>query len=713
MIRQFELVERVKSYDPGADEGILNRAYVYAMKKHGSQKRESGDPYFSHPIEVAGILTDLKLDDSSIVTALLHDVVEDTDATLEEIEQVFGPNICRLVDGVTKLTRLELQSEQTRHAENFRKLVLAMSEDIRVLLVKLADRLHNMRTLDSVRSEEKRRRIARETMDIYAPLAERIGMQRFKDELEDLAFAQLNADARESIQARLEYLKRTGVDLSQKIVEQLQHGLAEDGIEAQVSGRIKSPYSIWRKMQRRNVGFEQLSDLMAFRVVVRDVADCYQALGMLHSRYPVVPGRFKDYISTPKPNGYRSLHTGLIGPERQRIEVQIRTRELHEVAEFGVAAHWKYKQGAQQVEGRQYRWLRELLDILEHASNPEEFLEHTKLEMFQDQVFCFTPKGDLIALPSGATPIDFAYAVHSEVGDTCVGCKVNSRMVPLRSQLKNGDQVDIITSRAQTPSPDWEAFVVTGKAKSRIRRFIRLKERDQYGELGRQMLQKAFRQEGYDFTEKAIETVLKKFHCEQPADLYAAVGQGNRSAREVLVAVFPGVRDSKKKNDIVVPIGRARQGKAKDSAVPIKGLIPGMAVHYAHCCHPLPGDRIVGIVTTGKGVTVHTIDCETLASFQDTPERWVDIAWDVVENSEHMLGRLHVVIANEPGSLGSLSTVIGKNQGNISNLKITNRSIDFFEMLIDVEVTDVKHLTNIIAALRATPVITSVERARA
>ena len=713
MIRQFELVERVKSYDSGADEDALNRAYVYAMKKHGSQKRESGDPYFAHPIEVAGILTELKLDDNSIITALLHDTVEDTDTTLEDLDSLFGKDIARLVDGVTKLTRLELQSEQTKHAENFRKLVLAMSEDIRVLLVKLADRLHNMRTLHYVKSEEKRRRIARETMDIYAPLAERIGMQRFKDELEDLAFSELNGDARASIDARLQFLKRSEEDLPARIVDELRRALAEDGVEAWVSGRVKSPYSIWRKMQRRNVAFEQISDIMAFRVVVEDIENCYQTLGILHSRYPVVPGRFKDYISTPKPNGYRSLHTGIIGPQRHRIEAQIRTREMHEVAEYGVAAHWKYKQTAQHLDGRQYRWIRELLDILEHASNPEEFLEHTKLEMFQDQVFCFTPKGDLIALPSGATPVDFAYAVHSEVGDTCVGAKVNGRMVPLRALLRNGDQVEIVTSRAQTPSPDWESFIVSGKAKARIRRFIRQEEREQYGELGRQMLQKAFRQEGYEFTEKALEGVLKKFKADGVADLYAAVGQGNRGAREVVTAVFPGVREADK-SDVVVPIARARgrQSKAKDNAVPIKGLIPGMAVHFAHCCHPLPGDRIVGIVTTGKGVTVHTIDCETLASFQDTPERWVDLAWDVVEGDGHHLGRLHVVIANEPGSLGTLSTIIGKNLGNISNLKITNRSVDFFEMLIDVEVTDVKHLTNIIAALRATPVITSVERAR-
>jgi GTP pyrophosphokinase len=713
MMRQFELVERIKAYDPGADEEAVNRAYVFAMKLHGAQTRESGDPYFSHPIEVAGILTELKLDDSSIITALLHDLVEDTDTSLDDIERMFGKDIARLVDGVTKLTRLELQSEQTRHAENFRKLVLAMSEDIRVLLVKLADRLHNMQTLHYVQSPEKRRRIARETMEIYAPLAERIGMQRFKDELLDLAFAELNPDGRASILARLEFLKGEGDDLPPRIIDQLKSGLAEDGVESWVSGRMKTPYSIWTKMQHKDVAFEQLSDIMAFRIVVADVSECYLALGALHGRYPVVPGRFKDYVSTPKPNGYQSVHTGLIGPERQRIEVQIRTREMHDVAELGVAAHWKFKQGDFKVDGRQYRWLRELLDILEHAPNPEEFLEHTKLEMFQDQVFCFTPKGDLIALPGGATPVDFAYAVHSEVGDTCVGAKVNGRILPLRSKLQNGDQVEILTSKAQTPSPDWERFVVSGKAKARIRRFIHLKEREQYGELGRQMLEKAFREEDYEVTEKALAGVLKKFRCSSVDDLCALVGKGNHTAREVLVAVFPGVKQVARSMR-VWPFrrGRGRDAKAKTAKLPIKGLIPGMAVHYAQCCHPLPGERIVGIVTTGKGVTVHTIDCETLESFQDTPERWVDISWEVDEESEPMIGRLHLMVSNEPGSLGDLSTIIGKNHGNISNLKITNRSIDFFEMLVDVEVQDAKHLSNIIAALRATPVITSVERAR-
>ena len=714
MIRQFELVEKVRSYDPGADEGLLNRAYVFAMKAHGSQTRASGDPYFSHPLEVAGILTDLKLDSASIATALLHDIVEDTEASLSDIELLFGPDIARLVDGVTKLTRLELQSEQTKHAENFRKLLLAMSEDIRVLLVKLADRLHNMQTLHFVRNPDKRRRIARETMDIYAPLAERIGMQRFKDELQDLAFAVLNSDARDSILARLNFLREQGGDLLERVREQLARDLEEGGVEAQVLGRLKSPYSIWRKMEQRNLSFEQLADTVAFRVVVPTVGDCYHALGVLHSRYPTVPGRFKDYISTPKPNGYRSLHTGLIGPEQQRIEVQIRTREMHEIAEFGVAAHWKYKQGAQMVDGRQYRWVRELLDILDHASNPEEFLEHTKLEMFQDQVFCFTPKGDLIALPRGATPLDFAYAVHSEVGDTCVGAKVNGRMVPLRTRLANGDQVQIVTSKAQTPSPDWEKFAVTGKARARIRRFVRAREREQYIELGRNMLEKAFRQEGQDLTEKALKGGLKKLKADSVQDLHFSVGTGHTSALEVVRAVYPSTKERSGWRK-VVSIGRSKskRDKAQDQAIPIKGLIPGMALHYAHCCHPLPGDRIVGIVTTGKGVTVHTIDCDTLQTFAETPERWVDLAWDVDGSSVPFLGRLHVVVANEPGSLGNLSTVIGKNDGNISNLKITNRSIDFFEMLIDVEVKDLKHLTDIMAALRAMSVITSVERARA
>ena len=716
MIRQVELVEKIRSYDPDADEDSLNRAYVYAMKAHGSQTRASGDPYFSHPLEVAGIITEYRLDAASVITALLHDTVEDTAASLEEIKDSFGEEVARLVDGVTKLTRIELQSDHAKQAENFRKLVLAMSEDIRVLLVKLADRLHNMRTLFHIQNADKRRQIAMETMDIYAPLAERIGMQAMRSELQDLAFAELNPDARSSILARLEFLREQGGDVVPRILKQLSATLDGAGVEATVSGREKTPYSVWYKMQHRDVGFEQLSDIMAFRVVVDTVEDCYQALGAVHGAYPVVPSRFKDYISTPKPNGYQSLHTGVFGPERQRIEIQIRTAPMHDVAEFGVAAHWQYKHGVDRTDGRQYRWLRELLDILEQAAGPEEFLEHTKLEMFQDQVFCFTPRGDLITLPSRATPVDFAYAVHSEIGDRCVGAKINKRIMPLRTQLRNGDQVEILTSKAQTPSPTWERFVVTGKARARIRRFIRTKEHDQYAKLGRAILQRAFRAEGYDLTDKGLAGVKSVFGVDSTDDLMAEVGAGRITGRRVVEAVYPGTK-SKPKDEKIIPLTRARKSAAakkdKGEAIPIKGLIPGMAVHYAGCCHPLPGDRIVGIIASGRGVTIHTIECETLATHADEPERWLDVSWEVDSQSpEAHVARVTLTVLNEPGNLGDLSTVIAKNQGNISNLKITNRTPEFFDMLIDIEVRDLKHLTNIIAALRAAPAINSVERAR-
>ena len=711
MMRQPDLVDLVKSYDPDADEAVLNRAYVYSMKAHGAQLRESGDPYFSHPVEVAGLLAQMKLDTASVATGLLHDTVEDTVATLDDIEGRFGGEIARLVDGVTKLSRLELQSDQSKQAENFRKLVLAMSEDIRVLLIKLADRLHNMQTLSFVKSPDKRRRIARETMDIYAPLAERIGMHRMKDQLEDLAFAELYPDARSSVTARLGFLRAKGGDIVARITDELTRKLTDGGLTvASVNGREKSAYSIWRKMQRKDVPFEQLADVMAFRVLVDDIGECYHALGIIHSAYHVVPGRFKDYISTPKPNNYRSLHTGVIGPERQRIEVQIRTREMHEVAELGVAAHWIYKQESQRTDGTQYRWLRQLVDILEHSS-PEEFLEHTKLEMFQDQVFAFTPKGELIALPRGATPVDFAYAVHSQIGDTCVGAKINGRLLPLRTELVNGDQVEIVTSKNQTPSPTWERFVVTGKARARIRRYIRTQQRAQYLDLGKAIVQKAFRQEGQDFSEKPLQPVLKPLGYATTEDLYVAVGEGILTGREVVGAAFPQAPDAEK--DKVVPLSRARRrGSAKDNAVSIRGLIPGMALHFAGCCHPLPGDRIVGIVTTGRGVTIHTIDCDTLETYNDEPERWIDVAWSNDEAEPIHVGRINVTIANEPGNLGSLTTTIGKQGGNISNLKITNRSQDFFEIMVDIQVADVKQLSTIIAALRATPVINSVERAR-
>ena len=713
MIRQFELVERVKAYDPNVDEDALNRAYVFSMKAHGSQKRASGDPYFSHPLEVAGILADMRLDTSSIITALLHDVVEDTVCSLEDVEKIAGPEIARLVDGVTKLAKIEIQSDSPQ-AENFRKLVLAMSDDIRVLLVKLADRLHNMRTLHFIKSEEKRLAIARETMDIYAPLAERMGMQEIRDELDDLAFSVINPDARDSILTRLSYLRGEGGDLVRKILSELTATFKKEKLKVEISGREKKPHSIWRKMQTKAVEFEQLSDIMAFRVVVDSVDDCYRALGIIHGHNSVVPGCFKDYISTPKPNGYSSLHTTVIGPKKHRIELQIRTRDMDEVSELGVAAHWCYKQNVNPHEGRQYRWLRELLDIHEHASGPEEFLEHTKLEMFRDQVFCFTPHGDLIALPQGATPIDFAYAVHTEIGKTCNGAKVNGRVVPLRARLSNGDQVDIIRAKHHTASPAWEDVVVTGKARACIRRFIRNRQREEFVDLGRNILRKSFSKEDVAFTEKALKEVLDKFDYQSLDDIYAAVGSGLLSGREIIRALFPDLRDHEDDEGKVVSLSHVRGKRSrKEFAVPIKGLIPGVAVHFAGCCHPIPGDRIVGITNTGKGVTIHTIDCESLEKLADEPEKWLDVAWDAVSASvENHVGQLNIVLINEAGSLGMLSTVIGKNRSNITNLRITNRSTDFFEMVIDLEVRDVKHLADIIAALRANPKINSVERAR-
>jgi len=710
MLRQYELVDLVKSYDPDADEDALNKAYVFAMKKHGAQLRASGDPYYSHPVEVAGILTKFKLDSSSIVAGLLHDTVEDTDTTVDEISSLFGEQVAQLVDGLTKLAMIELKSKNDKQAENFRKLLLAMSEDIRVLLIKLADRLHNMRTLHFLQKPEKRARIARETLDIYAPLAERIGMQEVKSELEEIAFSELHKEAHDSIVARLNFLREKDSNLVPKIIAQLSKDMEENGIKATVSGREKTPYSIWRKMQMKNASFEQLSDIMAFRICVDDIASCYQALGIVHSKYHMVPRRFKDYISTPKPNGYQSIHTGVIGPENTRIEIQIRTFEMHEVGEKGVAAHWAYKQG-QKAEGKHYRWIRELLEILEQASNPEEFLENTKLEMYNDQVFCFTPKGDLIGLPANSTPVDFAYAVHSSVGDTCVGAKINGEIRPLRTVLQNGDQVEILTSKAQHPSTEWERFVVTGKAKAAIRRYVRTYKRDQFIVLGKEILERMFKGESLEFSEKGLVNVLPNFDAESIDDVFAKVGEGLVSGWDVLKAIYPAYKQSKL-NKVVdkVPVLKKVIRNKKSEPVKIKGLIPGMAVHFAGCCHPLPGDRIVGIVTTGKGVAVHTIDCQTLENYSSEPERWLDIAWGENAEADVHTGRLKIMLANEPGALAELSNLVARAEANISNLNIINRTISYFEILLDLDVKDLKHLTDIMTMLKGAKVISYVSR---
>ena len=708
MLRQYELVDLVKSYDPEADEDALNRAYVFAMKKHSGQFRTSGDPYYSHPIEVAGILTKFRLDSASIIAGLLHDTVEDTDTTIEEVRSLFGDQVASLVDGLTKLATIEQKSGNSKQAENFRKLLLAMSDDIRVLLIKLADRLHNMRTLHYC-PEDKRARIAKETLDIYAPLAERIGMQEVKDELEEIAFAELYKEAHDSILARLSFLREQGSDIIPKIIETLEKDMEENGIEATVTGREKAPYSIWKKMQQKNASFEQLSDIMAFRICVDDISACYQALGVIHSKYHMVPRRFKDYISTPKPNGYQSIHTGVIGPENTRIEVQIRTYQMHEIAEKGVAAHWAYKQG-QKAEGMNFRWIRELLEILEQADNPEEFLENTKLEMYNDQVFCFTPKGDLIGLPRGATPVDFAYAVHSRVGDTCVGAKVNGEIAPLRTVLQNGDQVDILTSKAQHPSTEWDRFVVTGKAKAAIRRYVRATKREQFVTLGKEILERLFKGEGLEFSDRVLVNVMQNFNAETIEDIFSKVGEGLITGWDVLRAVYPAYKQSKIDKMVETLKAPLFKKKKKTEPLKIKGLIPNMAVSFGKCCHPLPGDRIVGIVTTGKGVTVHKSDCKSLEKLTNQPERWLDIDWGDDALTEIHTARIKVMLANEPGALGDLSNLIAKEGANISNLNIVNRLVSYFELLIDIDVKDVEHLNHILSSLKSSKVVHSVVR---
>ncbi len=694
MLRQYELIERVKAYNPDADEALINRAYVFSMQKHGSQKRASGDPYYSHPIEVAGILTGLRLDDETIVTGMLHDTIEDTLTTHDEVAGKFGENIARLVDGVTKLSKIEAQSENERAAENLRKFLLAMSDDVRVLLVKLADRLHNMRTLHFIPDEAKRQRIARETMDIYAPLAERIGMYSFMNEMQTLAFQQLEPDSFASITKRLEEF-HTGGDQVARIGSGIRLLFSKAGIEAEVYGREKHPYSIWKKMAERHVSFEQLSDVMAFRAIVPDDDACYKAIGLLHRRWPMVPGRFKDYISTPKRNGYRSLHTAIIHSEKMRIEVQIRSRTMHEQAEYGLAAHWSYKQEGVRPD-KQVAWIRDLVEILDHADSAEEILEHTRMAMYHDRIFAFSPKGELIQLPKGATPVDFAYAVHTALGDQAVGAKINGRVVPLRTVIENGDQVEILKSKAQQPQPYWLGFAMTGKARAAIRRFVRHKERDEHIALGRKIYADIIKRLPLKLAKNALAQALKRLKLDSEDDLMVAIALQTIDDRAVLDAIMPGVA-----TDAALAINPSQR-----EPVSIKGLTPGVAYQLGACCHPVPGDRIVGLRRPDEAIEVHSIDCAQLANGVDAD--WIDLAWG--DGSEGAAARLQVIVRNEPGALGSVATIFGSNSANILNLRLEHRDAAFHTFEIDLEVNDRQHLLRIIAGLRATEVVAQAER---
>jgi RelA/SpoT family (p)ppGpp synthetase len=729
LMRQYELIDRVKQYNPKTNEDLLNRAYVYAMRAHGEQMRDSGDPYISHPLQVAAILTDLKLDDATIAAALLHDTIEDTDATRAEIDRLFGHDIGVLVEGLTKLKKLDLVSKEAKQAENLRKLLLAIADDVRVLLIKLADRLHNMRTLGH-RPPEARRRTAEETLDIYAPLAGRMGMQQMREELEDLAFRELNPEAYRVISERLEALAERSRRWIAEIEQQLTKKLADRGIAAEVSGRRKRAYSIWRKMERKAVGFEQLSDILGFRVVVATVAECYQALGIVHTSWPVVPGRFKDYISTPKQNDYRSLHSTVIGPGKQRVELQIRTRAMQQLAEYGIAAHALYKDGVGSPtemlsrESSAYAWLRRTIELLAEGSNPEEFLEHTKLELFHDQVFCFTPKGKLIALPRGATPIDFAYAVHTDVGNMAIGAKINGKIGPLSAPLQNGDEVQILTSSAQVAPPAaWESIVVTGKARASIRRATREAVRSQYSAFGRRLVERLCQRAKIAYSDEQLEGALPRLARTSIDDVMAAVGRSEMRAADVIRAMYPDYKDER-----VTPAApkaetgwfgfkRAKSVKFKlpsgggDGAIPIRGINTELPVRFAPNGGAVPGDRIVGIMTPGESITIYPIHSPALKEFEDQPERWVDLRWDLDETApQRYPARLAVQSVNEPGTLAQIAQVIAEHDGNIDNVKMTRQSPDFTEMTIDLEVYNLKHLTSIISQLRAKKVVANAER---
>jgi guanosine-3',5'-bis(diphosphate) 3'-pyrophosphohydrolase len=724
MMRQYDLVERVRSYNPDTDEDLLNRAYVYAMKAHGEQTRASGDPYFSHPLEVAAILTGLKLDDATIVAALLHDTIEDTEATRTEIDNIFGHEIGALVEGLTKLKRLELVSREAKQAENLRKLLLAIADDVRVLLIKLADRLHNMRTLEFV-PPASRQRIAEETLDIYAPLAGRMGMQEMREELEDLAFGTLDPEAHAVVMQRLDSLAERNRNLISEIESQLSTSLRKNGIAARVYGRRKQPFSIWTKMERKSVGFEQLSDIFGFRVVMSDVEACYRALGVVHTTWPVVPGRFKDYNSTPKQNDYRSIHTTVIGPGNQRVELQLRTEEMDRIAEFGIAAHAFYKDGVGSPtellnrESNAFAWLRHTIEMLSESANPEEFLEHTKLELFHDQVFCFTPKGKLIALPRQANVIDFAYAVHTDVGNSAVGCKINGKFAPLSSELQNGDEVEVLTSRAQSAPPSaWESLAVTGKARAAIRRATRTAVRDQYASLGRRIVERLFIRAKIEYADDKLTGALPRLARASIEDVMASVGRGEMRASDVARAMYPDYKEeragrfgAKKSLAVKLKLKSPPDPSRSPSAIPIGGINSDLPVKFAPNGGAVPGDRIVGIVTPGEGITIYPIQSPALKDFEEEPERWLDVRWDVDDTTpQRFPARIMVDNVNEPGSLAQVATVIAEHDGNIDNISMSRRSPDFTELTIDLEVYDLKHLSAIIAQLRAKAVVARVER---
>ncbi len=695
-----DLIALVRIYNPKTNEKMLADAFAFGEEMHDGQFRHSGEPYFTHPVAVAGILAEQQMDDATLITALLHDTIEDTKATYSEVEKRFSREIAELVDGVTKLTNLQLSSSETKQAENFRKLFMATSRDLRVTLVKLADRLHNMRTIKSMRPEKQAQK-ARETMDIYAPLAGRMGMQWMREELEDLAFRVLNPEGRNSIIRRFITLQKETGDVVEKITLDMEHEMDKAGIACDIYGRAKKPYSIWRKMQEKEQGFSRLSDIYGFRIITQSEADCYAALGAIHQRWFAVPGRFKDYISQPKSNGYRSLHTTVSGRDGKRVEVQIRTVEMHEVAEAGVAAHWSYREG-ERVENRfavdPARWIAQLTERLDEDHDHDEFLDLVKLEMYQDQVFCFTPKGDVIKLPRGATPIDFAYAIHTRIGHACVGAKVDGLRVPLWTRLKNGQSIDVITAEGQTPQATWIDIAVTGRAKTAIRKALRGEDRDRFIRLGRELVRVAFDNVGKKPTDKALQTAGKALSLGSIDDLLERVGAAEITSREVVTAIYP---------DLAKSVGQEIEARRA-----VIGLDADQTHRRAQCCQPVPGERIVGITYRGQGVVVHAIDCEVLADLEDQPERWIDLHWQEGTHSASSTITLELTITNDAGVLGRICTLIGEHDANISDLAFIDRKPDYYRLLVEVDLRDIEHMHIIMTALEADTNVASIERHR-
>ena len=711
MLRQLELVEKVKSYDPCVEEELLNKAYIFSMRAHGSQTRASGDPYFSHPVEVAGILADHKFDSKTIITALLHDVVEDTNYKLNDIEKNFGNEISYLVDGVTKLSKFEGRSDKFNQAENFRKLLLATSKDIRVLLVKLADRLHNMRTIHHIKKEDKRKKIARETMEIYAPLAERLGMHEIRIELDDLSFKVLEPDIRDSIIKRLNLLRSQDEQLFEKIQKKVEELLKKNNLKFEIFGREKTPYSIWKKMKIKSVNFSQLSDILALTILVDDISNCYKVLGVLHQVYSYVPGRFKDYISTPKPNGYQSLHTTLMGPLNQKVEVQVRSFEMNRRAELGVASHWIYKDNIDVKDGKQFRWIRQILDILDFSKEPEDFLELTKMQMYQDQVFVFTPKGDLVSLPKGAMPLDFAFSVHTDIGLNCMGVKINNSIKPLNTKLKNGDQVEIITGKSPSFSSEWLDLSITGKAKACIKRYILIKEEEDFKKLGKEILINHFKNEKIRYSESNINNVLNNFKLKKIDELYKLIGNGTILPSKIISSLFPE-KKLLENNEKVILLNEVKERKEDlKSSIRLSGLTPGMSIHYAKCCLPIPGDDVLAFITEGKGLMIHHDTCEDLKKIKVNNSKILKVSWDRISSKkDDFIAKISVSIKNKIGSLGNLSSIIGKSKSNIRNLKITDRKKDFFSIHLEIDVLNKDHLNKILGSLRTSEYIEAVTR---